>query len=272
MTTPEAVVENKQHIETEALLPPSLDGLVLPDKYGLKGGAARAVAAYTLFGEELKVRDIDLVALPSADMSLSDELAQKYMPRDFEHGDGVEHVSSLEDLLTNRDFTINEVAVVNGKVHITERARDALENKKIELADEIPGIKMKAKAQLFAARLEAQGFEVEVSEELEDMTYPDSFWCGLMLDRALEEGYDVGYVYSQRINALTNYGFDNPVDFAEWILGDPDLHNVTFDHVNALLDGTLEAPETAEFRRWAANADIGKRAMHGAHWIDDEGY
>ena len=268
-TTPEPEVYT-----ISALLPPSLEDLELPAGYGVKGGAARAIAAYTLFGEVLPVRDVDLVALPNADMSLARELAAKYMPDDYHTGIGAETVETITDLISERDFTINEVAVVGGQVFITEDAFTALRDKKIELADEIPGNKMKAKAQLLAAALEAADFNPTVSEELavDDI---NPFWCGLMLNRALEQGYDVAQLYTDRINASAGTDFKSPEELAVQILEDEGLHNVSFSYIEQVSRWCAVrglAKVEGYDQDWEAAIALGESAVSGSQLVIQEGY
>ncbi len=252
---------------TDAILPPELQMLDLPRGYGVKGGAARAIVTYTLFGQELPVRDIDLISLPYADESLAGELAMKYMPRDFKYGHGPELSASVEDLIVGRDFTMNEVVVVDGKIFYTDKAKEALKDKHIELSSEIPGIKMKAKAQLFAAALEAAGFTPSVAEELNQI-YWDPFWCGLMLDRALEQGDKVADLYTKRLTRAMSEARTSTVELARWVADDPYLSNVSFEHVTALL--MKENPDYLIGDRYSGHySQLGQNALKGWRHAQD---
>lgn len=248
-------------LSLEASLPPRLEGLDLPEGFGLKGGAARAVAAYTLYEEEWPVRDIDLVILPHGDDSLIPEMSKLYMPRDWKYGDGPERVSAIEELLTERDFTINEVAFSEGKAYFTPTARDALAKKRIELADEVPGIKMKSKAQLLAASLEAAEFKPTVSERLLPI-YWDPFWCGLMFDRAIEQGEEVAERYTTRILAAAQLHPISVVQLAQLVLSQLKSNNVNFEHVTKYVlekdpDYLIGNRYSAEFTLLGASAVSG---------------
>lgn len=113
-----------------------LDPSELPVGYGFTGGAARAVALYTLFGEEASIRDIDVEAFTDcgADLSLAGSVSAQYMPDDYAFGHGAEGVR-LAEYFESRDFTVNEVAVVGGMVLLTAKAYADLRDKRICLSD-----------------------------------------------------------------------------------------------------------------------------------------
>ena len=96
----------------------------LPKNYALKGGAARVSIERALDKTcSQEPRDIDICYIGDPhkeDLSLSESLAERYMPDDYAHGYGVE---PLEDnYFESRDFTINEVLVNNDGAILTKQA------------------------------------------------------------------------------------------------------------------------------------------------------
>lgn len=85
--------------------------LTLPPTYGIKGGAARESLISALnIRESRQPRDLDLVRRGHHRTRTDDEVAQRFMPRDYQLGARVELIRDLGAYLTSRDLTINEVA------------------------------------------------------------------------------------------------------------------------------------------------------------------
>ena len=99
----------------------------LPDGYGMIGGSARNYLE-ALTNPEMDIplpRDIDLVycgELDEFDTDVADELAQELAPRDFENGHGVQLLENVEEYMSDRDFTINQVLVTSDGVYATNQA------------------------------------------------------------------------------------------------------------------------------------------------------
>ena len=109
----------------------------LPQGIAIIGGAARAIAVNVLFGEErAPVRDIDLVGIRECepDTSLYDALSEEYMPDDARFGHGVRS-ESMTDYFLTRDFTMNEVMVVNGQLLLTSQCYADLRDAVIRFSD-----------------------------------------------------------------------------------------------------------------------------------------
>ncbi len=102
--------ENTLNVRVEARHVPA--EVLPPTPYGLKGGAAREVLTATLGVRAIREpRDIDIIRRGSFAVSSDDAIAQRYMPRDYQHGARVEIVRDLNRYLTSRDITINEVGL-----------------------------------------------------------------------------------------------------------------------------------------------------------------
>ena len=92
-----------------------LPDLSLPPSYGVKGGAAREALISALNIRETRPpRDLDLVRRGHHRTPADDDVAQRFMPRDYQLGARVELIRDLSDYLSSRDLTINEVACFEG--------------------------------------------------------------------------------------------------------------------------------------------------------------
>ncbi|MDC0357206.1 hypothetical protein OAO01_00190 [Oligoflexia bacterium] len=104
---------------------------VLEPGYGYKGGAARLALAVAL-GENVATyapRDLDLVRVGKNTSKKDVEIAQKYMPDDFQFGHSVEVVSDLKTYFDTRDLTMNQVVYMDGKIVCTKVAlQDTVNN------------------------------------------------------------------------------------------------------------------------------------------------
>ena len=105
----------------------------LPRDIAIMGGAARAILQKQLFNESAAIRDIDLVQI--SDIAVSEDetlhhLSEKFMPDDYAHGHGVGS-EELGEYFTERDFTINEVLVIDGKIVASQACIDDLKTKTI---------------------------------------------------------------------------------------------------------------------------------------------
>jgi hypothetical protein len=96
----------------------ALPHTVLPPSYGLKGGAAREslIAALTI-RESRQPRDLDIVRRGHHHTPSDDDVARRFMARDYQLGARVELIRDISDYLTSRDLTINEVAWFDGIAH-----------------------------------------------------------------------------------------------------------------------------------------------------------
>lgn len=175
-----------------------LDLPQLPDGYAFTGGAARSIALKQLFGESLPIRDIDITAFKELEPNISElgYLSQTYMPDDTERGHPI-GLESLADYFGTRDFTINQVTVVNGKIIISKQAKEDLERKTIRVTDyeksfnpdeQTAGPKITVKAYLMQSVFESTFSTTDlVSDGLYD-GYISEFYLAIGLNKALQLG------------------------------------------------------------------------------------
>lgn len=171
----------------------------LPDGYGLIGGAARAVALRVLFDETSPIRDIDIAAFEDLkpDLELAMQLAEEYMPDDLTYGHGVQEVN-LEEYFKSRDLTINELAVVDGKLRISKQCFDDLRDKvvrpsKFEQYEEdgkiFVGPKTATKCLLMQSVFETHFGKSELAD-VDDVSFTEvsDFYIALGLNKAFQYG------------------------------------------------------------------------------------
>lgn len=170
----------------------------LPEGYAFTGGAARSIALRQLFGESLPIRDIDITAFKelNPDISVSGYLSEIYMPDDTSRGHPIGQ-ESLAEYFKTRDFTINEVTVVNGKIIISKQAKLDLEEKTVRVTnyektlfpdEHTAGPKITVKAYLMQSVLESTfGASALVYEDLYDGDISE-FYLALGLNKALQLG------------------------------------------------------------------------------------
>jgi hypothetical protein len=172
----------------------------IDSSYGFKGGVARGELRKALGLNFLKPRDYDVIRLSDDEPwgGADIEIAKKYMPQDFEFGDGVELLDDTEEYLNTRDFTINEVFIHDGKIVASEQCvRDTLRNivrvteyEKNEYGEEGSiGPKMKAKALRLHTEQEyllGKSFVSKDDISQIDESYINPFWIAVQIDRAFE--------------------------------------------------------------------------------------
>jgi len=89
----------------------------LPHGYGVKGGAAReALSAILRRSTARQPRDIDVVRRGSHLLPADEEVARRFMAKDFGHGARVEIIRDTSRYLTTRDLTINELACFGDEI------------------------------------------------------------------------------------------------------------------------------------------------------------
>ena len=99
----------------------------LPEGAAIIGGAARSAARKLITGDDEPVRDIDLVSLTDEDGNpLVDDdtcwaLSHKYMPDDTENGHSMS-CRSIESCFLGCDVTVNQCAIIDGQLLISEAA------------------------------------------------------------------------------------------------------------------------------------------------------
>lgn len=179
----------------------------LPAGYVYHGGAARAILERKLgINQEAKPRDIDLVfAGDDEDGELSQKLAQKYSPDDYDNGHGVQKIA--DDYFSTRDFTINEVLVLNDKILFTKQClldtvRGIIrftDSQLQESYDEDRPYYIKPKLLAKALRFAAEKDYVLDNDEPYYFQEIGAFDMALHLDRALDTGYDVARRYLESL-------------------------------------------------------------------------
>lgn len=170
----------------------------LPKGVAVVGGSARALFQAAVLGEKASIRDVDLAALEGVTPSDIDfdQLGEEYMPDDYHHGHGVQE-TEVDAYFATRDFTLNEVLVVDGVIIATERGYDDLKNKIIRPTEYEaegwsngigPRLSMKATLLSVIYRSEyGQG-------SCEGFTMPSDlseFYEALALNKAFQHGFDI---------------------------------------------------------------------------------
>ncbi|MFH1667541.1 MAG: hypothetical protein ABH884_00770 [Candidatus Komeilibacteria bacterium] len=207
----------------------------LPQDYGYKGGMARSYLETSLGLSAMPVRDIDIVYLGTAeDKAVSNDLAKRYMPNDYQNGYGVEQLE--EDYFTTRDFTLNEVYVsdankiratrqcildtVRRVVRITEYEK---QERYYDPGDYWVNPKILAKALRFVAQEKARGKQMKFANaETIKWIGIDSFHMALHLDRAMEISEDVATNYIAELIAANELPpeLDTPELAAKYLMDD----------------------------------------------------
>ena len=212
--------EQKRIIVTELEIPPEISEKYsvlceLPQGVCVMGGVARSIAREILTGVKEPVRDVDLVAIEEFDTSnldsvTMDQLSTKYMPDDYSHGHGMEY-TTLEKYFTTRDFTVNQVLVIDGKLFISEQAvSDFRENIIRPTYYEMPGdnwdlsSKLVVKALLMEVVLEEVSSSVPTIEDMVvDNDRIDDFYLALGLNKAMDRGARTARMF---VDSLIDWG------------------------------------------------------------------
>lgn len=185
----------------------------LPNGYGYKGGAARTILEHSLGLPYSEPRDLDIVFFgTNEDESVSKQLAEQYMPEDFQNGYGVEPLE--EDYFFTRDFTCNEVLydgtrIVCTRQCLTDILRNIVRFTDYEKNESYHGDeffikpKLLAKAVRMVAHARSTGKErASITGEIDQLRelYIDDFHLALHLDRAMEQGTGVADEYVRIMN------------------------------------------------------------------------
>ena len=178
----------------------------LPDDYGMIGGSARNFLE-ALTHPDMSIplpRDVDLVycgEFDDFDSDVADGLAQRFAPRDFENGHGVQILDNIEDYMSDRDFNINQVLVTSDGVYATNQAIKDMEDYCIRptLYEAEYGLsdKLALKAIRLLAEYRADGLQASVVIDDLEQNYDEisPFWHASILDKTLELGDDVASEY-----------------------------------------------------------------------------
>lgn len=202
---------------------------VLPDGYAYKGGAARTLLREALGLKTIRgPRDLDVIRLaaqepyPHADR----EISKRFMPEDYEHGDGVEPITDIDQYLNQRDLTINEVLATNTEVIATEQAildtaRNIIRMTNFEHGRYDNRKKMTAKILRFYAQAIVE-FEQETyieSSSTFERSFIPPFWAALHLDRAYSHSPDAAEEYVAELvrNEQLPETISSPEEAAEYL-------------------------------------------------------
>lgn len=182
----------------------------LPDGYAFKGGAARFYLREA-FGLPTDLpRDYDVVRLTEHEPYEGADavVARRFMPKDFEFGDGVEAIADIDAYFRTRDLTINEVLATKDGIIATQAAildtvRNILRLTSFERssynAEGQAGPKMLAKLlRFYSEALRLYGHTpliLDSGHEQIDAVSISPFWLAVNLDRAFERGNDYACAY-----------------------------------------------------------------------------
>lgn len=178
----------------------------LPAGVAVMGGAARAILLRSRYGRDVPIRDIDLVAIKglySETNDTLDALSAEYMADDYTFGHGIK-VEQIDAYFVTRDFTLNEILVVDGMIISTAQADADISTHTIRASEYETdpyngriGPKLKLKAALLAAVFEeAYGHAVDVTPEAWDMR---DFYMALTLNKAFQYGENVTKRFMRRL-------------------------------------------------------------------------
>ena len=212
-----------------------VDTIVLPEGYGVVGGAARNILEAVVHPDvDLPhPRDIDAKFFPEMGAERLDDsdeykLSMALSPRDTENGYGIDEVANIRDWLGSCDFTLNQSVVCAGVLHTTTSAVNDMITYTIRPTvyehnrDHRLGLKLALKAFRLLAELKVDGIEeasirgINLRHEVHTEESSRIFWHILNLDKALERGVEVAreYLSSMRKSgmSLSVEGGDNPVE------------------------------------------------------------
>lgn len=263
----------------------------LENGYGYKGGAARSILLRTLgIDPKAEPRDIDLVRITDRDINEMDlKMAEKYSPEDLAHSYGVEPLK--HDYFKTRDFTINELLVVDDKIYLTKQCLlDTIRGiirfcdfQKKELYDpegynlqEGEGYfvkdKLLAKALRFIALSIARDKEMELADkEIYSYLSIEDFHLALHLDRALEQGYDVAVAYLEQLKKTGQIDSEivNPHDFILNFIKTLESEDIFI--FRSTLERALQAETSFLENKIAISSDASVRSSI-KHYLDEDKY
>jgi len=188
----------------------------LPEGYGYKGGAARALLLRGLdIDPKYEPRDVDIIRFTreEPEPGLDDRLAQEYSPEDFEAAsnqegrDTVEYSGDLDEYFNSRDYTLNELYATDNEVVATRQClldtvRHVIRLTEYEsnmFSDRI-GPKMLAKTIfLYAEAIERWGDATVDHNTAYENNFVPPFYLAVHLDKAFERGAQVAQRYTREL-------------------------------------------------------------------------
>ncbi len=191
----------------------------LPDGYGYSGGVARAVALKMMGLEPHEIRDLDIVAVEdhAPNLAIAEQIERELMHDDVQHGWGIPS-TTIEAYMQTRDFTMNELLVVDGVLYATPTAVSDLYDGVIRPTDfELNmypqtgvGGKLAAKSLLMQVVFEDTLGRSRVEGVDFQNLYIRNFYIALALNKAAQYGEDVAEKYVAKLaeHGITNSGLN----------------------------------------------------------------
>ncbi|MDP4000018.1 MAG: hypothetical protein Q8Q11_01105 [bacterium] len=171
----------------------------IPEGYGYKGSAARALALRNLHIDPSYLpRDTDLIRITEEPFPGADNhYAYTHMPDDFAHGWGIEVVNNLNEYFGTRDFTLNEVIATDEMLIATQRCIEDSRGGVVRLSAyehdlfDGPGPRMVSKMLRFYSEIKyRRGFAelANTSGRENEAGATTAFWMAEQLERAYQHG------------------------------------------------------------------------------------
>ena len=183
----------------------------LPHGIAIMGGVARSIAREMITGEREPVRDIDLVNITDeegdgeVDDETLDTLSREYMPDDYAFGHGIGR-DTLKHYFKTRDFTINQVLIMDGKLIVSEFAyNDFQENIIRPTYYEHPYEGDEISSRLFLKALMMRSVLLQISDSIpliEDMECPEYvgvFNIALFLNKAMSRDARTARLFTEEL-------------------------------------------------------------------------
>lgn len=238
----------------------------LPESVAVVGGAARSIARSAVTGDYEQVRDIDLVeiVMPDSESALDDdvrwELSHRFMPDDAEQGHAMGQ-RTLEDCFLECDTTLNQCAVINGELYVSEAAIHDFESgvirpsthEKSSTDQKVRGRVAIRMIMLKVISEQASGEEYEILDCEPGGRY--GFEMAVALNKAMSRGRDMAEAFTRELAAqdLIDERFSgDPVGLAKYLFESGEIINFEFRDT---IGDTVKRPVSAKERaRRAMNA------------------
>ncbi len=223
----------------------------LPEGVAIVGGAARAIFLNTVLGEAAMVRDVDLTIVEELGDTDIDEaaLSHDYMPDDAAYGHGVQR-TYLDAYFATRDFTMNEIMVVDGVIIATQQAIEDLQNNVIRPTE-----------------YEAEGWRYGIGPKLMIKALLQKVVLTEQYGQARCEGFEQYDVDDFYVALGLNKAFQYGMTTAQKFLRELGVGDVSPD---AVIDYACELAESTEFTfRGSSIADMVAKALSLDEWGED---
>lgn len=186
----------------------------LPERIAIIGGMARSIARELVTGENKNhrepVRDIDLVNIIDNDGScyvspaVRDQLSAEYMPDIFEQNQRMSN-DTLEHYFDSRDFTVNQVMIMNGQLILSNAAKNDFQENIIrpshfEKPRESSWLKSNVAVKALFMKAATEDFSESVPT-LEDVSFgrivPSD--VAFNMNRAMERGIETAHAFTREL-------------------------------------------------------------------------